>query len=199
MSLFDRIWDWLAGMVRRFVAWLEDRDTSDASDAATPLEGGQVIAAPQFNLQNAVEPTYEKRRTILTNPEATLFETLGKIVGNSHQVFPAVRLAEVINLQNLPANKKYHKNQILCKHFDFVICHLTSFEPLLAVELNDATHTLFDRRKSDDFKRRVCKEIGLPLVEIVVGERMTDERLRQIVLDHLNSPVTRPQHKHNER
>ncbi|MCC7358170.1 MAG: DUF2726 domain-containing protein [Anaerolineales bacterium] len=57
------------------------------------------------------------------------------------------------------------------------------------MELNDATHTRFDRRSSDDFKRQVCQEIGLPLIWIKVGERLTDDDIHRLIVDNLVPPM----------
>ncbi|MCC7358171.1 MAG: DUF2726 domain-containing protein [Anaerolineales bacterium] len=103
-------------------AWLEGKSLSEAPEDTIPPDGEQVVAEPTFDLQTAERPRYAKRRSLLTNTEAVLFETLQKVTGSDYQVFPMVRLGDVMRLQNLPADRKYHNNQIMCKHFDFVLC-----------------------------------------------------------------------------
>jgi hypothetical protein len=108
---------------------------------------------------------------LLTNPESILFSQLLREIGQEYLVFAKVRLGDVIFLQNLPEDRKYHNNQIQCKHFDFVLCHFQSQAPLLAIELNDDSHTYYSRIQSDQFKEKVCGEIGLPLLVLQVGDK----------------------------
>jgi hypothetical protein len=161
----------------RFIRWLFDKgqttlrwligEPDTESRPVTP----QVVAEPELPLPDSGPPRYAKRRSILTRPEQGLFEHLQREVGSEYLVFAKVRLGDVMYLQNLPENRKFHNNQIQCKHFDFVLCHPRSHEPLLAIELNDESHTHFNRMESDAFKRGVCAEIGLPLLSLQVGER----------------------------
>jgi len=57
-----------------------------------------------------------------------------------------------------------------CKHIDFVLCDRKYSEPLLAIELDDSSHKLYDHQESDEVKDHVCAEAGLPLLRVKVQQ-----------------------------
>lgn len=52
------------------------------------------------------------------------------------------------------------------KHVDFVICDRATIRPLVAVELDDASHTRSDRVTRDEFVDAALTAAGLPLMRI---------------------------------
>jgi len=98
--------------------------------------------------------------------EAFFFE-LRKQLPEGYFVFPKMRIADIIETTN---GKGYyiHRNEILPKHIDFLICN-ASFHPILAIELNGSSHGREDRKESDYEKKEIFKSAGLPLEFIEVG------------------------------
>lgn len=76
-------------------------------------------------------------------------------------IFPKMRVADVIE-----ANERWSGDflRISQKHFDWVLCHPESFEPLLAIELDDSSHRLRKNAASDVTKDSVAADAGLPLM-----------------------------------
>ena len=72
-------------------------------------------------------------------------------------------------------------NRISAKHFDFVVCALDTLAPLAAIELNDASHQRPDRQKRDELLRGICRDIGLPLIELAPRRAYKLDSLRQQV------------------
>ncbi len=191
MTIFRRFLNWLANISQAFAAWLNEKPGDDSPVAAgelgtppTLLPDNQhdpvqvkVIATPEFPLETTEARRYVKKRALLSPAESELFDKLLRAIGHDYQIFACIRLSDVMFLQNQPEDRKYHVNQIICKHFDFVLCHFKSTEPLLAIELNDDSHKLFNRRKSDEFKESVCREIGLPLLWLYNGDRISVAQL----------------------
>jgi len=80
-----------------------------------------------------------------------------------------------------PFNRKYHNNQIQCKHFDFVLCDKAFLKPALILELDDSSHDKFNRQESDEFKQQVCEMVGLPLVRVKVQQSYSSDEIDQLI------------------
>jgi hypothetical protein len=57
---------------------------------------------------------------------------------------------------------------------------------MLGIELNDASHSRYSRMQSDQFKRKVCAEIGLPMLWLNVGVRYPPGDLARQIRDKLS-------------
>jgi hypothetical protein len=114
-------------------------------------------------LASAEPPQYRQRKSILTYRERTFFNALLRDIGGEFVVFAKVRLGDIFYLSNEPADRKYHNNQIQCKHFDFILCEKATYRPVLAIELDDSSHDQPGRNERDEFKNSLCAQAGLPL------------------------------------
>jgi very-short-patch-repair endonuclease len=84
---------------------------------------------------------------------------------------PEWHLVAKVNLADLFFVRQPHRNQaarnrIDRKHVDFVICDAATMRPLLAIELDDASHERADRIARDAFVDRVFETAGLPLQHV---------------------------------
>lgn len=154
----------LVSIWRRFRDWLTARDKV-ATDRVRP-----IIAEPELVLGTADPPQYRAKKSLSSYRELALYRQLTNEVGQDYLIFSKVRLGDVMLLSNEPSNRKHHNNQIQCKHFDFLLCNQETHQPLMAVELDDSSHSRFSRRESDEFKDAVCKQIGLPLLRLTTAQ-----------------------------
>lgn len=205
MPFLRRILQRLIQSLQAFYHWLNDQPAREEELSAAKTAAGQdqslddrgapetplVLDEPDLGLATDEPPRYAKRRSLLTNPESELFHKLLNEVGEEYRVFSKVRLGDVIYLQNQPQDRKFHNNQIQCKHFDFVLCHVTSHEPLLAIELNDDSHYRSARMRSDKFKQTVCEQIGLPILWLAVGTKYPPGDLARQIRAKIG-PTVRP-------
>jgi hypothetical protein len=90
------------------------------------------------------------------------------VFARDYAIFMKVRLGDLVWLANEPENRKLYSNQIQCKHIDFVLCEKHSFEPVLAIELDDSSHSFPGRAERDQVKNEVCANAGLPLYRVPV-------------------------------
>jgi hypothetical protein len=139
------------------------------------------ITEPELGLETPEPPQYRKRDFLFTYQERKFYERLVEVIGNEYQVFAKVRMADVVWLANEPVNRKYHNNQIQCKHFDFVLCDKAFLKPALVLELDDSSHDKFNRQESDEFKQQVCEMVGLPLVRVKVQQSYSGDEIGQLV------------------
>ena len=89
------------------------------------------------------------------------------------QVLPAdrivlvkVRLADLFDVKDglERGPRQTALNRITRKHLDFVVCNRAACVPVLAIELDDASHSRADRQTRDLFVDGLCRAAGLPLV-----------------------------------
>ncbi|MCI0475261.1 MAG: DUF2726 domain-containing protein, partial [Anaerolineales bacterium] len=146
-ELLKRFWNWLTGQKAGAIP-------------STPPKGETrpTIGEPELGLASGEPPKYQQRDSLFTYRERVFFKALIEDVGGRYVVFAKVRLGDVLFLANEPADRKYHNNQILCKHLDFVLCERGTYKPLLAIELDDSSHDKYDHRERDEFKEKVCTD-----------------------------------------
>ena len=109
---------------------------------------------------------YTKKPAVLSSTEQRFLAALEKVVGDRYRILCQVRVADVVELKMVPFSAGYRAalNRISLKSFDFLLCDLQSFEPVLVIELNDSTHERPDRVERDSFLNGVCQSIGLPII-----------------------------------
>ena len=144
-----------------------------------------AVREPELGMGAAVPPEYRLSKSLFTHPESVFFKTLLEDVGGQYVVFAKVRLADVIWLANEPENRKYHSNQLHCKHFDFLLCEKGTYKPLLVVELDDSSHDKYEHYERDEFKNQVCADIGLkmwrPRVQQAYPKGFIAEHVRRLI------------------
>jgi hypothetical protein len=93
-----------------------------------------------------------------------------------------VRLAELANPAR-SANVHLRRralNAVMAKSVDFVICDVLTLDPVAAIEVDDRSHLLPERRDRDAFVNAVFAEIGLPLVRVKAQRSYSVAELRDL-------------------
>jgi very-short-patch-repair endonuclease len=200
------MWVKFTGTIKRIIDYIEfllgikpnipsDIETKpvkkEAQSISTPPE--KPLALPTTSKYELIDwendpPKYRKRKGILTFPERKFFWLLRRFIDQNHQILSMVRMADVIYLSNETADYKYHKNNILCKHFDYVICDKNTFEPLLVIELDDPKHQYVFRKRIDEFKDKACEEAGIPILRFQVRQNYNEGKLEQQIRQMLANP-----------
>ena len=136
-NLWHRFWNWLLGRKppttdvypssSQFVQPPQpssfNQDTSPTSSTPPTVRPiSSPVYEPQFDIASTDEPRYELWPSVLTPREREFFKLLLDVVGDRYQIFVKVRLGDIFKLGNEPQNRKFHSNQIQCKHFDFLLC-----------------------------------------------------------------------------
>ncbi|MCX6029739.1 MAG: DUF2726 domain-containing protein [Chloroflexi bacterium] len=158
------MWQRLIEYIKRFWNRLTGQKESVVPSAPPKVETPQTaIGEPEFELVSGEPPRYQQRESLFTYRERVFFQALLEDISGQYVVFAKVRLGDVLFLANEPGNRKYHNNQIQCKHLDFVLCARGTYKPLLAIELDDSSHDKYDHRERDEFKDKICADAGLKL------------------------------------
>lgn len=116
-------------------------------------------------LLKKIEFPYLKKKYFLTNAEREFFKILEEAIEDEYYIFPQVHLSNILFVKNSRGYYKY-LNKINRKSVDFVILEKNSVSPLLAIELDDSSHDLEERKKRDNFVEKVLEGTGIPLLRI---------------------------------
>lgn len=98
----------------------------------------------------------------MTQPEQKYFRTLEAQYGQTHYIFPQVKLDKIVNTID-QKNFYTYWNKINKKSIDFVLVDKQTLQTTQLIELNDHTHNLSSRMDRHDFLKRVCDKAGLPI------------------------------------
>jgi very-short-patch-repair endonuclease len=219
-QLFVRLWEWLGRLLGAFATPRYRRETDGLPRSAT-ADGRPVIApaapppppdaappppalpkrpADDDSLAPTVArdivgdepPRFVLNNSLLTFQERKLYLALLRATERRYEVMAKVRLGDIVRLGNNPADAKFHRNQVLCKHVDFVLCTVGMLRPLLVVELDDASHQWPDHAARDQFKNDLFAAVGLPLLRIELQGSYRADDLRDRVATALSGQAERP-------
>jgi very-short-patch-repair endonuclease len=124
---------------------------------------GWLVPEPQGS-SSPVRFPYGKRE-LLSAAELTLFRVLKRELPVEWHLLTKVNLADLFFVRQ-PHRNQAARNRIDRKHVDFVICDVRTMRPLLAIELDDASHERADRIARDQFVDRVFEAAGLPILHV---------------------------------
>src|ERR1700727_764692 len=124
-----------------------------------------VVVFIMGGLRGGGRAGYQRGRFLTTNEKSFLM-TLDAALGRNYRAFAQVRLAELANPQLAanPASRRQALNGVMAKSVDFVICDVLTLDPVAAIEGDDRSHLMPERRQRDAFVHAVFLEIGLPLI-----------------------------------
>jgi hypothetical protein len=108
---------------------------------------------------------YRLRDDFLSPAELSYFLVLKTVLGPRAAICTKVRLADLLFVARPHENMAF-VNRISSKHVDFLICESSDMRPVVAIELDDASHNREDRRERDEFVDEALAAAGLPLVRV---------------------------------
>lgn len=124
------------------------------------------------------KPVFQLETNLLSEAEMKFFQFLFlNLDNNDFHIATKVRLADVFNC--VSKGKIFYNgfNKIKAKHFDFVIISKKDSKILLAIELDDRSHSAPKAIISDTFKNNVCSDTGLKLVRVPVSRQYDEKTL----------------------
>lgn len=80
-------------------------------------------------------------------------------------------------------------NAISAKHFDFVLCKTDDLTPVAVIELDDKSHNQKHRQKRDELLKKICKQTGLPMIQIPAKWAYKTEVLRVMLVKELENGI----------
>jgi hypothetical protein len=132
---------------------------------------------PPLPAQSLIRFPYRVRDAFLSPAEISFFHVLKSILGPEHYLISKVNLWDLFYVEKPHVNQAAI-NRIDRKHVDFVICDAATMRPVLAIELDDASHGTAKARETDAFKDQVFKSAGLSLWRIPAAKGYQPQELR---------------------
>lgn len=122
-----------------------------------------------------LEYPYERQAALFTPAERSFLGVLQRALGDEHQVFGKVRLADLIKVKRGLGNssRQIALNRITRKHVDFVLCSAHDLSVVCAIELDDSSHKKASRQRRDDFVDKAFGAAGIPLLRFPVKQSYT--------------------------
>ena len=136
----------------------------------------------------AALPKVMVNKFFVSNAEADFFRVLTRVVGNQGHILAQVSLGQLLYLpgsnQSNPGRGTW-QNKIKPRSIDFVICDPATLRPLVAIELDEPSHTEPRRQTRDDEVERIVQASGLPLLHVITSRNYDTRELAATILPHL--------------
>lgn len=124
---------------------------------------------------------YNTRNSLVTRSELKFYRALVKAAQDDFAIFAMVRLADLFTVAPQTKNYRSWLNKILAKHVDFVLCDPLTLQPLVCIELDDASHQKPDRIERDILVNKIFDSADLPLLRIPVQPSYHARELRELI------------------
>lgn len=117
------------------------------------------------------KPKYRKKDALLTKCEIEYHNALKNVLGDEYLLYPQINLATVITKIGEGGRTELFRNA------DFGVFS-KDFEPLVLIEVNDASHERKDRIERDKKVNKICRKAGLPLITLKTSDGIDEIRFR---------------------
>lgn len=130
---------------------------------------------------------YRLRDDFLSPAELTYYQVLKSVLGSKAAVCAKVRLADLLFVSHTE-NFHAHFNRISPRHIDFLICEASTMRPVLAIEVDDSSHSRSDRIERDRFIDNAMAAAGFPLLRVEAQRQYSQQQ----VIDQLKPFLIKP-------
>lgn len=128
---------------------------------------------------------YKHKEFLMTETETRFYHVLKELLGDSYELFVQIHVGSITT----PYAKKWRWKKALFFgdkfSIDYLVCDKHELRPILAIELDDWSHTLPKRRKRDKFIDRILHEAKLPLLRFRQDESKDIEFVQLRLQQHL--------------
>jgi hypothetical protein len=134
---------------------------------------------------------YRRIESLLTPAERSFYGALQQaLAGRAVIVAIKVRLADLVAIEKGAEGRQGWLNRVTGKHVDFVICRSDTTGPILAIELDDKSHSRAERVDRDTFLDGCLAAAGLPLVRVAAARAYSVVELKAAIGRHLENKYT---------
>src|SRR5438067_694517 len=156
-----------------------------------------AVAVAALNLlksrssKQAAPSTYpfQRRKYLLSAAERSFYEVFRRVADGQFNLFPKVRLADIVYVQRGTGSYQSHFNRIQSKHVDFLLCDLEQIAPIAVIELDDSSHDAQERKTRDQIVDAICEAAGLRVIHIQAQRSYSPESLRAMLQPFTTSHV----------
>lgn len=120
---------------------------------------------------------YTRRYSLLTAGELRFYRVLLRAAPGGTLVFVKVRVMDVLSV--LPGAWKKYGAPASGLHVAFVLADASTLVPVLAIELDDKSHSLSETQKRDAVKDAAFAAAGVQLLRVRASARYDEGELRE--------------------
>ena len=135
-------------------------------------------------------PRYEVNRYLCSDSEWRFRAALEQAVGEHFDIMFQVRVASILRPRSA-ARWITHGRRISQKSFDFVLLRKGTSRVVAAIELDDRSHELPERKLRDRFLEQACQRARFPLIRFRVAREYDPEQVREELLEKTQINVRR--------
>jgi Protein of unknown function (DUF2726) len=105
--------------------------------------------------------------SLLTPAEQLFYRNLDLAINGRLQILCKVRLADLLQVSSNDSKERHRLfRKIAAKHIDFLLVEPGKLEPILAIELDDASHDRANRKQRDRFLDELFGIVEFPLLRV---------------------------------
>ncbi|MCB2156668.1 DUF2726 domain-containing protein [bacterium] len=125
---------------------------------------------------------------VMTDAELAFHLALADCVPTDTILLSKVRLADFLEVKAQPGEHLRYFGRISQKHADFLLIDAASSDPLLVIELDDASHRRSQRTiDSDAFKDKAYAAAGIPILRVPAARRYDRADLEEKIAEALEA------------
>src|SRR6266576_5431038 len=105
--------------------------------------------------------------SLLTPAEQLFYRSLDLAIAGRLQILCKVRLADLFQVASKDTKERHRLfRKIAAKHIDFLLVEPGKLQPVIAIELDDASHNRADRTQRDRFLDELSGIVDFPLLRV---------------------------------
>ncbi|OWL95188.1 hypothetical protein CBQ26_13575 [Deinococcus indicus] len=165
---------------------LPGRDTEIRARVAA--QSAPTPATPSPHLEGVPDQLPVRiKQYFLARSESAFLAALEASLPSGYRVFPNVRLNDLFFITTKhPGQQKGTYARLRDKHVDFLVVALPEHRPVLAIELDGASHDNVQQQYRDAVKDVAFRSAGLPLIRLRAEVTHTPASLRIVLGEHLS-------------
>jgi hypothetical protein len=134
---------------------------------------------------------YRVRDDFLSPAEFSFYKVLSSILNPRFVIQSKVRLADIFFVARPNQNLAY-LSRIAQRHIDFLVCDSTTMQPILGIELDDASHKNSDRQERDEFLGNVFEAARLSLCRVPAQRAYNTRDIEDQLAPYLKIEMVKP-------
>lgn len=138
-----------------------------------------IVGLCKSGAPRANESVYKRKSRYISRAEWEFLQVLRNILGNRYEVCVQAPLVAVVD----KAGSAFRNE--LFRVIDYLVVHPVSYEPLLLIELNDASHERADRRARDQKVAEICAAAKMPLIAFTAAQSHDVAEVRKAIFKAL--------------
>ncbi|MCY1702394.1 DUF2726 domain-containing protein [Deinococcus sp. SL84] len=131
----------------------------------------------------------QAKRYFFARSERAFYEQLLRALPPGYVIFPNVRLNDLFRIQASGSERQATYARLRDKHVDFVLVRLPDYVPLLAMELDGASHDAARQQYRDAVKDAVFASGGLKLLRVRTDSPPSEAELAALLHSYLGTSV----------